>query len=54
MPVYRLLTDDALWVERCAAQIDYASARYSEAAYRDRLMDAIGQSPRRCKVRCVS
>jgi glycosyltransferase involved in cell wall biosynthesis len=52
--VYRLLTDDALWVERCAAQIDYASARYSEAAYRDRLMDAIGQSPRRCKVRCLS
>jgi O-antigen biosynthesis protein len=41
--VCRLLTDDALWVERCAAQIDYAASRYSEAAFRDRLIDALPQ-----------
>jgi O-antigen biosynthesis protein len=52
--VCRLLTDDALWVERCAAQIDYAASRYSEAAFRSRLIDALPQSPRCCAARCVS
>jgi O-antigen biosynthesis protein len=52
--VCRLLTDDALWVERSVAQIAYASARYSEAAFLVRMMDAVDQSPRRCAVRCAS
>lgn len=42
-----LLTDDALWMKRCAAQIDYAASRYSETAFRDRLIGALPQSPRR-------
>ena len=49
--VCRLLTDDALWTERCAAQIDYAASRYSEAAFRSALIDALPQSPRRCATR---
>lgn len=52
--VCRLLTDDALWTERCAAQIDYVASRYSEAAFRDRLTGALSQSPRRCAARRVS
>jgi GT2 family glycosyltransferase len=52
--ICRLLTDDALWVERSAAQIGYVSARYSEAAFRDRMKDAMDQSPRRCAVRWAS
>ena len=52
--VCRLLTDDALWVERSAAQIAYVSARYSEAAFLGMMLAALGQSPRRCAVRLAS
>jgi O-antigen biosynthesis protein len=40
--VCQLLQDDALWIARCAAQIAYAEARYSESAFRTRLLDAAG------------
>jgi glycosyltransferase involved in cell wall biosynthesis len=52
--VSRLLTDDALWTERCAAQIDYVASRYSEAAFRGRLLGAVNQSPRRWAERWAS
>ena len=54
--VCQLLVDDVLWAARCAAQIDYASARYSEAAFCASLLDAMAavQSPSRCAVRCAS
>jgi hypothetical protein len=37
-----LLTDDALWRSRCAAQIAYAAERFSEAAFRASFLEAIG------------
>jgi len=37
-----LLTDDALWRSRCAAQISYASERFSEAAFRASFLEAVG------------
>jgi glycosyltransferase involved in cell wall biosynthesis len=37
-----LLEDDALWTSRSAAQIAYAAARYSEKAFRTRLLDVAG------------
>ncbi len=40
--VCTLLADDTLWAERCAAQIGYATARFSEAALRDSLRSALG------------
>jgi O-antigen biosynthesis protein len=40
--VCKLLEDDGLWVERCAAQIAYAAERYGESAFRTRLLDAAG------------
>jgi O-antigen biosynthesis protein len=40
--VCQLLEDDALWTTRCAAQIAYAAAHYSEMAFRARLLDAAG------------
>ena len=52
--VCRLLTDDALWTERSATQIDYAASRYSEAAFQGRLLAALPQSARRCAARCNS
>jgi GT2 family glycosyltransferase len=40
--VCQLLEDDGLWTARCVAQIAYAATRYSEAAFRARLLDAAG------------
>jgi O-antigen biosynthesis protein len=37
-----LLTDDALWRSRCAAQIAYAEDRFSEAAFRASFLEAVG------------
>ncbi len=37
-----LLTDDALWRSRCAAQIAYAAERFSEAAFRASFLEAVG------------
>lgn len=37
-----LLTDDALWRSRCAAQIAYATERFSEAAFRASFLEAVG------------
>jgi O-antigen biosynthesis protein len=37
-----LLDDDGLWARRCAAQIAYAAGRFSELAFRTRLLDAAG------------
>jgi GT2 family glycosyltransferase len=52
--VARLLTDDALWTERSAAEIDYVTARYSEAAFRQALIQAVDQSAKRCAARLAS
>jgi GT2 family glycosyltransferase len=40
--VCRLLDDDGLWARRSAAQVAYAAERYSEAAFRARLLEAAG------------
>ncbi len=40
--VCALLTDDALWRERCAAQIEFARARFSEAALRESFLTGLG------------
>ena len=40
--VCNLLEDDRLWVRQCAAQVAYAAERYSESAFRTRLIDAAG------------
>jgi GT2 family glycosyltransferase len=40
----RLLDDDALWTERAAQQIAYAEARFSEAALREALLRAVGET----------
>jgi len=54
--VSELLADDALWTQRSAAQIDYAAARYSEAAFNASLLGAMAavQSPRRWATRRAS
>lgn len=52
--ICRLLTDDALWQERCAAQIAFAAARFSEAAFRDSMTAALAQVPSRCSARFAS
>ncbi len=39
--VCTLLQDDAAWQLRCTAQLDYARARFSEAAYRQSVMRAM-------------
>jgi glycosyltransferase involved in cell wall biosynthesis len=39
--VCTLLLDDAAWQLRCAAQLDYARARFSEAAYRQAVVQAM-------------
>jgi glycosyltransferase involved in cell wall biosynthesis len=50
----QLLTDDALWMERSAAQIEYATKRYSEPAFRASVTAALAQVPRRCALRLAS
>jgi glycosyltransferase involved in cell wall biosynthesis len=52
--VCRLLTDDMAWSERAAAQLDYAALRYSEAAFRNSLQQALAQSANRCAARFTS
>ena len=49
--VCALLLDDMAWAECSVAQVDYASARYSEAAFRDSLVKALAQSAIRCAAR---
>jgi O-antigen biosynthesis protein len=39
--VLALLRDDALWQQRCAAQLTYAREHFSEAAFRESVMRAI-------------
>ena len=39
--VCALLQDDAVWQAQCAAQIDYAASRFSAAALRESLCDAL-------------
>jgi GT2 family glycosyltransferase len=52
--VCRLLTDDSLWQQRSAAQVEYAVSHYSEEAFRDSLTAALAQVPRRCTLRLAS
>jgi glycosyltransferase involved in cell wall biosynthesis len=52
--VCRLLTDGTAWAECAIAQVDYAAARYSEAAFRNNLQQALVQSASRCAARCDS
>jgi len=49
-----LLEDDAAWAERSAAQVAYASAHFSETAFRDSLLQAMAQSASRCAARLAS
>ena len=42
------------WAECSVAQVDYAAARYSEAAFRDSLVQALAQSASRCAARLAS
>jgi O-antigen biosynthesis protein len=49
-----LLTDGIAWAERSVAQVDYAAARYSEAVFRDSLVQALAQSASRCAARLTS
>jgi glycosyltransferase involved in cell wall biosynthesis len=52
--VCRLLSDDTAWAERSAAQVQYATAAYSEAAFRESLLQALDQSASRCSARLMS
>ena len=52
--ICRLLTDDVLWQQRSAAQIEYAASHYSEQAFRASLTAALAQVPRRCNLRLAS
>ena len=52
--VCALLLDDMAWAECSVAQVDYASARYSEAAFRDSLVKALAQSAIRCAARSTA
>jgi glycosyltransferase involved in cell wall biosynthesis len=52
--VCRLLTDDMAWSERASAQLDYAASRYSEAAFRNSLQQALSQSANCCAARFTS
>jgi GT2 family glycosyltransferase len=52
--VCRLLIEDDTWTARSAAQVEYAAAAYSEAAFRESLLEAIGQSASRCSARQMS
>jgi glycosyltransferase involved in cell wall biosynthesis len=40
--VCKLLEDDGVWVRQCAAQIAYAGERFTESAFRTRLLAAAG------------
>ena len=42
--VVELLLDDALWAERCAGQVTYARAHFTEAAFRAALRTAFGST----------
>lgn len=52
--VCRLLSDDALWIERSTTQVEYAASHYSEAAFSASLTAALAQVPRRCALRLAS
>lgn len=52
--ICRLLTDDVVWVEQSAAEVDYVAARYSERAFRTALIGAIDQPASRCAARRAS
>jgi glycosyltransferase involved in cell wall biosynthesis len=52
--IIRLLTDDALWQQCCAAQIAFATARFSEAAFRASMTAALAQVPSRWPARFTS
>jgi len=52
--VCQLLSADTVWSDRAVAQLDYAAARYSEAAFRDSLQQALAQSASRCAARLAS
>jgi hypothetical protein len=52
--VCRLLTSAAVWTECAAAQLDYATSRYSEAAFRNSLHQALTQPANRCAARIAS
>ncbi len=43
--ICRLLTDDALWTQRCTAQIAYVASRFSETAFRGALLEALSRQP---------
>lgn len=42
--VINLLQDDALWMQRCAAQIGYAEARFTRDGMRESLLAALGMA----------
>jgi O-antigen biosynthesis protein len=52
--VCTLLTDGIAWADRSVAQVEYAAAHFSEAAFRDSLMQALAQSASRCAARLTS
>jgi GT2 family glycosyltransferase len=52
--VCRLLTDGIAWAEQSTAQVEYAAAHYSEAVFRESLMNALAQSASRCAARLTS
>jgi len=52
--VCALLTDGIAWAECSTAQVEYAAARYSEAAFSDSLLQAVTQSANRCAARLTS
>ena len=54
MPSVGCSTDGIAWAERSAAQVDYAAAHYSEAAFRESLVNALAQSASRCAARLTS
>jgi glycosyltransferase involved in cell wall biosynthesis len=52
--VCQLLTDNALWCRRSRAQVEYAGARFSEAAFRDSLNGALAVAASRRAARMAS
>ena len=51
--VCALLSDDLAWTECSAAQLGYAAAHYSEAAFRDSLVAALAHSATHCAARSI-
>ena len=47
--VYALLVNDALWRQRCAAQISYARQRFNAAAFRQSLLQGMGMTAPGCE-----